>query len=127
MAEYSYRDELSPHAVVYLPNSTLPEANTDLFAPVVFIGSAEKIGALEIYFCATVGGTLKLKRTANGVTTYETLNYNQPVTANVPAAGPQIVTVSGGETIGMVYSGTGGTCYLTVADVSGDIVKKSRS
>lgn len=127
MPDYNYRDNLSPDAIVYAPNSALPTSNTDLFLQKTFVGSINKIGAIEIYFCSTVGGVLKLVRTtANSVTTNETLNFGNPVTANVPV-GPQVVTVSGGETIGVIYSGTGGTFYLTVADVSGDIVQKSRS
>lgn len=124
-AEYIYRSELSPNAVVLLQNTTLPTANTDLFTPITLIGPTTKIGAFEVYFSSTVGGTLKLSRTVNGVTEYETLNHGIACTANIPTE-PQIVTVSGGEVIGMIYSGTGGTCYLTVADVSGDIVQKQR-
>jgi hypothetical protein len=126
MPEYVYRDELSPSAVVYLPNVDLPATiNTNLFEPVTMVGSISKVGALEIYFVATVGGTLKLKRVAGSKTTYETLNGGVACSPDVPT-GPEIVTFSGGEIISLIYSGTGGTCYLTVADVSGDIVKKSR-
>lgn len=126
MSEYAYRNEISPPAVVYLENRVLPTANTDLCDPITITGPKDKIGAFEIYFESTVAGTLKLKRVANSVTTYSTLNFGNSCSANVPA-GPQIIPFSSGEVISLQYSGTGGTFYLTIADVSGDIVKKAKA
>lgn len=125
--DYSFRSELAPPLVVIKQSETLPVANTDL-CEITISGdtSLKKCGAFEIYFAATTGGTLKLKRVIGAVTTYETLNFGQALTANVPS-GPQIVTFASGETLSLIYSGTGGTYYLTIADVSGDSVRQVKA
>lgn len=123
MANYTYRSERSPPAVVCVQNAALPLANTDLFDPIVIVGPTTKIGAFEIYFESSVSGVLTLYRTVDTTTTTITLNYGDAASATNPV-GPQIITFSGGETIGAKFSATTGTYYLTIADVSGDIVKK---
>lgn len=126
MGSYTFKSEIAPPAVVYVPNGALPTANTDLFPQVTIVGPITKIGAFEVKFSSTVGGTLKLVRTANSVTVNETLNGGTVVTANVPTD-PEIVTFAGGEVIGMIYSGASGTFNLTIADVSGEKVQRSKS
>jgi len=123
MANFNFRDNLSPNKIALSQNVALPAVGgTDLFTAVTMVGNADRIGAMEIHFSATVGGTLKLKRIVNGVTSYETLNGGVAVTANVPIP-VEVRPFAAGEVISLTYTGTGGTYYLTVADVSGEIVR----
>ena len=125
MAEHIFRSELSPNTLAYKGHATLPDAEADLITPISMIGDTtrDKIGAMEIYFSASVGGTLSLKRTVGEVSVLETMNFGNVCVANQPV-GPQIVTFASGETISFIYSATGGTYYLTLCDVSGDYVRQ---
>lgn len=95
-------------------NAALPEANTNLFAPVSVDIQEGKTGLLEIYFCASVSGHLSFVR--NGVA--ELLNGGEMLPAGAGVLNR--VPVNNEEAISLRYSATDGTvlkCVIT--DVSG--------
>ncbi|MBN1167118.1 MAG: hypothetical protein JXA44_08315 [Methanospirillaceae archaeon] len=124
MAAFSFRDELSPNSLPGTPlqNTTLPAGGSDLFSPVTLVGGDGRIGAFEIYFVPSVGGILSVSRTTpNEVSTTEKLNNGSEIAAGTKFS--DVITGTVDDIISLQFSATGGTCYLTVADVSGDLVK----
>jgi hypothetical protein len=124
MADFSFRDELSPDSLPGTPlqNTTLPAGGDDLFSPVTLVGRTGRIGAFEIYFVPSVEGILSVyRKTPNDTETTEKLNNGLVVAAGTKFS--DVITGVVGDIISLQFSATGGTCYLTVADVSGELVK----
>lgn len=129
VVDYVFRGYVAPPDLPGTPleNSTLPDASTNLFEAVAMEGQDGYAGALEIYWCATVSGILKVyRKTSNDVETLEALNSGNSISANTKY-GPDVVIFHAGDEISLQFTGTGGTCYLSVADVSGDKIQKVRA
>jgi hypothetical protein len=121
-------DELSPDSFPGTPlqNTDLPTAGNNLFSPVTLVGAVGKVGAFEIYFVPSVTGILSVYRTTpNEVSTNEKLNNGSTIAAGTKFS--DIITGTVGDIISLQFNADGGTCYLTVADVSGDKVKWIKS
>jgi hypothetical protein len=124
MANYIFRDELSPDSFPGTPlqNTALPIADTDLFSPVTLVGATGKIGAFEVYFVPSVSGVLYVCRTTpNTTTTSEKLNGGNAIGAGVKYS--DVIVGATGDIVSLRFSATTGTLYLTMSDVSGDMVK----